>query len=148
MSTCRHEQILERLRPEYREMPDMRLKLEQVRRLCGTEQPLCKLALEALVEAKFLRLGIRRSLRAVRASGSGSLRCDPRFQALGAALVSVDKRNIRCARPVYILKGIDESSCLGTAHAPSRRRSGSLWPACFMLPRLASRGGTSRAVCC
>jgi len=57
MSTCRHEQILERLRAEYREMPDMRLKLEQVQRLCGIEQPLCKLALEALVEAKFLRLG-------------------------------------------------------------------------------------------
>jgi hypothetical protein len=57
MSTCRHEQILERLRAEYREMPGMRLKLEQVQRLCGIEQPLCKLALEALVEAKFLRLG-------------------------------------------------------------------------------------------
>jgi hypothetical protein len=33
------------------------------------------------------------------------LRSDPRFQALGAALVSVDKRNIRCARPVYIAEG-------------------------------------------
>jgi hypothetical protein len=57
MSTCRHEQILERLRAEYREMPGMRLKLEQVQRLCGIEQPLCKQALEALVEAKFLRVG-------------------------------------------------------------------------------------------
>jgi hypothetical protein len=38
-------------------MPGIRLKLEQVQRLCGIEQPLCKLALEALVEAKFLRLG-------------------------------------------------------------------------------------------
>jgi hypothetical protein len=57
MSTSRHEQILERLRAEYREMPDMRLKLEQVQRLCGIEQPLCKVALEALVEAKFLRVG-------------------------------------------------------------------------------------------
>jgi DNA-binding IclR family transcriptional regulator len=57
MSTSRHEQILERLRAEYREMPGMRLKLEQVQRLCGIEQPLCTLALEALVEAKFLRLG-------------------------------------------------------------------------------------------
>ena len=57
MSACRYEQILERLRAEYREMPGMRLKLEQVQRLCGIEQPLCKLALEALVEAKFLRLG-------------------------------------------------------------------------------------------
>jgi DNA-binding IclR family transcriptional regulator len=57
MSTCRPEQILDRLRAEYREMPGMRLKLEQVQRLCGIEQPLCKQALEALVEAKFLRLG-------------------------------------------------------------------------------------------
>ena len=57
MSTSRHEQILERLRAEYREMPGMRLTLEQVRRLCGIEQPLCKVALEALVEAKFLHLG-------------------------------------------------------------------------------------------
>jgi hypothetical protein len=57
MSASRHEQILERLRAEYREMPGMRLKLEQVQRLCGIEQPLCKRALEALVEAKFLRLG-------------------------------------------------------------------------------------------
>jgi hypothetical protein len=51
-----HEQILERLRTEYREMPGLRLKLEQVQRLCGMEQPLCKLALETLVEAKFLRV--------------------------------------------------------------------------------------------
>jgi hypothetical protein len=57
MSTCPHEQILERLRAEYREMPGMRLRFEQVQRLCGIEQPLCKLALEALVEARFLRLG-------------------------------------------------------------------------------------------
>ena len=57
MSTCRHQEVLERLRAEYREMPGMRLKLEQVQRLCGIEQSLCKRALEALVEAKFLRLG-------------------------------------------------------------------------------------------
>jgi hypothetical protein len=57
MSTSRYEQILERLRAEYREMPDMRLKLEQVQRLCGIEQPLCKVVLDALVEAKFLRVG-------------------------------------------------------------------------------------------
>ena len=55
-STCSHEQILDRLRAEFREMPDMRLTLEQVQRLCGIEPSLCKLALEALVEAKFLRL--------------------------------------------------------------------------------------------
>ena len=57
MSTCRHEQILERLRAQYRETPGMRLKIEQVQRLYGIEQPLCKPVLEALVEAKLLRLG-------------------------------------------------------------------------------------------
>ena len=57
MSTSRDEQILERLRAQYRETPGMRLKLEQVQRLCGIEQPLCKPMLEALVEAKLLRLG-------------------------------------------------------------------------------------------
>jgi len=57
VSAIRPEEILERLRAEYREMPGMRLKLEQVQRLCGIDQPRCKRALEALVEAKFLRLG-------------------------------------------------------------------------------------------
>jgi hypothetical protein len=56
MSTCSHEQIVDRLRAEFREMPGMRLKLEQVQRLCGIEPPLCKLALQTLVEAKFLRV--------------------------------------------------------------------------------------------
>ena len=54
MSTCRPEQILERLRAEYLEMPGMRLNLEQVQRLCGIERSKCKLALDALVESKFL----------------------------------------------------------------------------------------------
>jgi hypothetical protein len=54
MSTCRPEQILERLRAEYLEMPCMRLSLEQVQRLCGIERSMCKAALDALVEAKFL----------------------------------------------------------------------------------------------
>jgi hypothetical protein len=56
MSTCRPEQILERLRAEYLEMPGMRLNLEQVQRLCGIERSMCKVALDALVETKFLRL--------------------------------------------------------------------------------------------
>jgi hypothetical protein len=56
MTMCRHEQITERLRAEYREMPGMRLKLEQVQRLCGIEASVCKAALEALVDAKFLRV--------------------------------------------------------------------------------------------
>ncbi len=54
MSSRRHEQILERLRAEYLEMPGMRLKLEQVQRLCGIEQSICQMALDSLVEANFL----------------------------------------------------------------------------------------------
>ena len=57
MTACSHERILDRLRGEFREMPGMRLTLEQVQRLCGIEPPLCKLALQTLVEEKFLRLG-------------------------------------------------------------------------------------------
>jgi DNA-binding IclR family transcriptional regulator len=57
MSTGPHDQILDRLRGEFREMPGMKLTLEQVQRLCGIEPQLCKRALEALVEAKFLRVG-------------------------------------------------------------------------------------------
>ena len=57
MERGRPEQIMDRLRAEFREMPDMRLTREQVQRLCGIEPPLCELALQTLVEAKFLRLG-------------------------------------------------------------------------------------------
>jgi hypothetical protein len=51
-----HEQIMRRIRAEYREMPDMRLRPEQVQRLCGIEGAMCKEALDALVDAKFLRV--------------------------------------------------------------------------------------------
>lgn len=46
--------ILERIRAEYREMPGLTLKVEQAARLCGLDLPLCKAALNALVESKFL----------------------------------------------------------------------------------------------
>jgi hypothetical protein len=50
------ERLTERLRAEYLEMPGMKLKLEQVQRLCGIERSTCKAALEALVDAMFLRV--------------------------------------------------------------------------------------------
>lgn len=49
-----NQELLERIRAEYLEMPGMRLKLEQVQRLGGVERTICKMALDALVEAKFL----------------------------------------------------------------------------------------------
>jgi len=48
------EGLVARLRAEYLEMPGMRLTFQQVQRLCGVEPTLCKMALDALVEAKFL----------------------------------------------------------------------------------------------
>jgi len=50
------QQVLERIRAEYLEMPGLSLKAGQVQRLCGVERELCKNVLDALVDAKFLRL--------------------------------------------------------------------------------------------
>ena len=52
--TSLHEQVLQRIRAEYLEMPGMRLKPEQVQRLCGIERSICEVVLDSLVEAKFL----------------------------------------------------------------------------------------------
>jgi DNA-binding GntR family transcriptional regulator len=49
-----HEQLFNRIRAEYLEMPGMRLTIQQVQRLCGVERTLCQAVLHALVEAKFL----------------------------------------------------------------------------------------------
>ena len=68
-----HEQILGRIRAEYREMPDMSLRPEQVQRLCGIDGATCKEALDALVDVKFLR---------VRSDGSYLLRADDSDQAI------------------------------------------------------------------
>ncbi len=46
--------ILERLRGEYLEMPGLRLRAEQVQRLCGIERTLCQSVLDALVGEQFL----------------------------------------------------------------------------------------------
>jgi hypothetical protein len=54
MSVPFHEQMLERIRAEYLEMPDLRLKREQVQRLCGIERSLCQVALDFLVTSNFL----------------------------------------------------------------------------------------------
>jgi hypothetical protein len=49
-----HEYLLSRLRAEYLEMPGLRLKREQVQRLCGVEPSTCQRVLDMLVETKFL----------------------------------------------------------------------------------------------
>ena len=48
------DDVIERLRAEYLEMPGLRLKAEQVQRLCGIERTICQMSLDSLVNAKFL----------------------------------------------------------------------------------------------
>jgi len=48
------EEVVDRVRAEYLEMPGMRLKAEQVQRLCGVERKVCQLVLDTLLDAKFL----------------------------------------------------------------------------------------------
>ena len=54
MSTSLNQEVLERLRAEYLEMPGLQLTVEQVQRLCGIERAMCRVVLDTLVEAKFL----------------------------------------------------------------------------------------------
>jgi len=48
------QDVLNRLRAEYLEMPGLRLKPEQVQRLCGIERTVCQVALDSLLETNFL----------------------------------------------------------------------------------------------
>ena len=50
------QDVIERVRAEYLEMPGLRLKAEQVQRLCGIERTSCQAVLDTLVSAKFLYL--------------------------------------------------------------------------------------------
>ena len=52
MSTI--EQVVDRVRAEYLEMPDLLLKAEQVQRLCGIDRGDCAIVLDTLLETKFL----------------------------------------------------------------------------------------------
>lgn len=56
MNSFLDQRVLERVRAEYLEKPGMKLRLEQVQRLCGIEQRMCTLVLDALVKTSFLRL--------------------------------------------------------------------------------------------
>jgi hypothetical protein len=48
------EGVRNRLRAEFLEMPGLRLTSAQVQRLCGVERAICQLALDSLVDTKFL----------------------------------------------------------------------------------------------
>jgi hypothetical protein len=49
-----NQEVLERVRAEYLEMPGMRLTSRQVQRLCGVEVTTCASVLNTLVARKFL----------------------------------------------------------------------------------------------
>ena len=49
-----HNAMLHRLRAEFLEMPGLRLRPEQVQRLCGMEPTMCQRVLDALVDGTFL----------------------------------------------------------------------------------------------
>ncbi len=51
-----HRRAAERIRAEFLEMPGMRLTLAQAQRLWGLDRAMCQVVLDALVDAKFLRL--------------------------------------------------------------------------------------------
>jgi hypothetical protein len=51
------DRFLPRIRGEYREMPGMRLTLEQAQRLWGLDRRTCEKALGSLVEERFLTRG-------------------------------------------------------------------------------------------
>ena len=77
VNTFLDQRVLERLRAEYLEMPGMKLRKEQVQRLCGIEPTMCKLVLDALVKASFLCL--RSDGTYVRfTEGSASVRQQPK----------------------------------------------------------------------
>lgn len=54
-------QAVERLRDTFLEMPGLRLTSAQIERLCGVDADICRIVLDAFVDAKFL---------AVRADGT------------------------------------------------------------------------------
>jgi len=48
------EDVLNRLRAEFLEMPGLRLKPNQVQRLCGVDRTMCQMVLDVPVQEEFL----------------------------------------------------------------------------------------------
>ena len=48
------QQLLDRIRSEYLEMPGLRLRSEQAKRLWGLEEGVCSESLQQLIDEKFL----------------------------------------------------------------------------------------------
>jgi hypothetical protein len=54
MHTSPQQQVLNRIRAEFVEMPDLKLTIEEIQRLCDVNRSLCEAAIESLVQAHFL----------------------------------------------------------------------------------------------
>jgi len=52
------DEMLQRIRDEYLEMPGLCLTLRQVQRLWGLDEETCRDAMQLLVESKFLRQAV------------------------------------------------------------------------------------------
>jgi hypothetical protein len=48
------QEVIQRVRAEYLEMPGLRLTTAQVQRLCGIDRRICQMVLDSLVASKFL----------------------------------------------------------------------------------------------
>lgn len=48
------DDLLQRVRAEYLEMPGLELKAEHVQHLCGIERTICQMVLDSLLDEKFL----------------------------------------------------------------------------------------------
>ena len=90
MDTLPYQQAFDRIRAEYLEMPGMRLTPLQVQRLTGVDRSVCKVVLDDLVRAEFLRLAPDGSY-ARAADGTRSGRGVP-TSAPGSYLVSQGSR--------------------------------------------------------
>jgi hypothetical protein len=56
--TSRQDALLRRARGEFREMPGMRLTIDQAMRLWDLDRPTCQSLLQSLVDAHFLELDL------------------------------------------------------------------------------------------
>jgi hypothetical protein len=79
------DEVLNRLRAEFVEMPGLQLTVAQAQRLCGVERTLCQMVLDALVDEEVLCVSVDgrykrwRQGEALRSRGAkASLRTDQR----------------------------------------------------------------------
>ena len=63
MNTFFDRRVLDRVRAEYLEMPGMKLRIEQVQRLCGIDETTCKIGPGGTREGEHSVSEVRRNVR-------------------------------------------------------------------------------------